>query len=421
MRLSFRSRTALIFMFVVPVLVTALFWFMFGRIADGEGFEVAATTVAIVNLDTTPVENLTEGQTDGLSGYDLTGAETTGAVLVELLKGENLASLMQIVEMDDPVAARAAVDRQEAGVALIIPANFGAALMGGPEKAVVELYRDPTLTIGPGIVASVVSRFLDTFSAPTLGMGVTMEQLGSAGAPISGELVDSLVSRYMAGAMETANRDSLRLQPIAGKANPLAEMLSLILGGMMVFYSFYTGANVLQSIVTEQEKGTLQRLFSTPTSHLTIIAGKFLAAVLVLTVQVVTLLVFGRLVFSINWGRPLAVALAASGIVVVAATAGVLLVSLLKTSKQAGVIYGGVLTLTGMLGLISVFTSGMPNSPASLQTISLLVPQGWAIRALRIAADEKPLAEMWLPLAVLLLWSAAFALIGQYRLKRRFA
>jgi ABC-2 type transport system permease protein len=225
----------------------------------------------------------------------------------------------------------------------------------------------------------------------------------------------------MAGAMETAQRESLRLQPIAGKANPLSEMLTLILGGMMVFYSFYTGANVLQSIVTEQEKGTLQRLFSTPTSHLAIIAGKFLAAVLVLTVQVVALLVFGRLVFSINWGQPLPVALAAIGVVIVAATAGVLLVSLIKTSKQAGVIYGGLLTLTGMLGLIPVFTSGMPNSPASLQTISLLVPQGWAVRALRLAADEKPIAEMWLPLAVLLLWSAAFALIGQYRLKRRFA
>ena len=49
---SFRSTFAIIFMFGVPLMVTGLFYLMFGSLsADEAGFNLPPTKVVIVNLD----------------------------------------------------------------------------------------------------------------------------------------------------------------------------------------------------------------------------------------------------------------------------------------------------------------------------------------------------------------------------------
>jgi ABC-2 type transport system permease protein len=190
---------------------------------------------------------------------------------------------------------------------------------------------------------------------------------------------------------------------------------------MMVFFAFYTGAGSMQTILVEEERGTLARLFTTPSSHRTILGGKGLAAVFTLVIQVIVLMTFGRVIFKIDWGDPLPVFLAGLGLVLVAASTGLFLVSLLDNTRQAGIVFGGVLTLTGMLGLIPVFTASAPNQPDSIKAVSLLVPQGWAILGFTTAIDGGTVSDMLPILAVLLAWSLVFVFIGQYRLQRRFA
>ena len=48
---SFRSFFAIMFMFIVPLLVTGMFYFMFGNIADSGEFNLPKTKVVIANLD----------------------------------------------------------------------------------------------------------------------------------------------------------------------------------------------------------------------------------------------------------------------------------------------------------------------------------------------------------------------------------
>ena len=206
----------------------------------------------------------------------------------------------------------------------------------------------------------------------------------------------------------------------AAPTDVISEIVSLILAGMMVFFSFYTGAASIETILIEEERGTLARLFTTPGSQRTILGGKVLAAIFTLTIQVVVLMSFGRLIFKIDWGDLLPVLLAGFGLVVVAAATGLFLVSLLNNTRQSGIVFGGVLTLTGMLGLIPVFTASAPNQPETIKAVSLLVPQGWAIRGFTTAIDGGTVGDMLPILAVLLAWSLVFTLIGQYRLQRRF-
>lgn len=177
----------------------------------------------------------------------------------------------------------------------------------------------------------------------------------------------------------------------------------------------------METILIEEERGTLARLFTTPNSHRTILGGKAIAVLITLVVQITVLLTFGHFVFNIDWGEAPAVILASLGLMITAAATGLFLVSFLKNTRQSGIVFGGVLTLTGMLGLIPVFTAGVPDQPGVVETISLLVPQGWAVRGYTIALDGGSITDVLPVFGVLVLWSLLFALIGQWQLQKRFA
>jgi ABC-2 type transport system permease protein len=189
---------------------------------------------------------------------------------------------------------------------------------------------------------------------------------------------------------------------------------------MMVFYAFFTGTSTAQSILKEEEERTLPRLFTTPTPQATILTGKLLSVFLTVSVQVVVLLIAARLIFGIQWGGLAAVALTAAGIICSASAFGIFVNSFLKDTKQAGVLFGGVLTVTGMVGMIRIFGMNSPGAARLGDTVSLLVPQGWAIRGLMQSIDGEPLRAALVSALVMLLWSAVFFSVGVLRFNKRY-
>jgi ABC-2 type transport system permease protein len=163
----------------------------------------------------------------------------------------------------------------------------------------------------------------------------------------------------------------------------------------------------------------LPRLFTTPTSQAEVLGGKFLSVGLTVLVQVVVLLIAARLLFGIQWGALPAVALVTLVIVCSASAFGVLVCSVLKNSKQGGIVFGGLLTVTGMVGMMDIFT-GNANS-ARFGIVPLLAPQGWAARSMLLSMNGAPIAQI-LPYAlVLLAASAAFFGLGVWRFQKRYA
>jgi hypothetical protein len=110
----------------------------------------------------------------------------------------------------------------------------------------------------------------------------------------------------------------------------------------------------------------------------------------------------------------------ALGIVFSASSFGIFLNSFLKDTKQGGVLFGGVLTLTGMVGMISIFAMGSPAAADLGNSVSLVVPQGWAVRALMQTMNAEPLSSLLVTTLVLLLWSAVFFSVGVWRFNRRY-
>jgi ABC-type multidrug transport system permease subunit len=203
--------------------------------------------------------------------------------------------------------------------------------------------------------------------------------------------------------------------------NTLLSIITPIMGGMMVFYAFFTGASTAQSILKEEEERTLPRLFTTPTPQATILTGKLLSVFMTVCAQVVVLLFAARLIFGIRWGAFLPVALTAVGIIFSASAFGIFVNSLLKDTKQAGVVFGGVLTVTGMVGMIEIFAAGSPSAGRLGDTVSLLVPQGWAIRGLMQSLNGEPVSAVLVTGLVMLVWSTAFFVVGILRFNKRYA
>ncbi len=425
---STRSMFALLFMFGIPILVTGLFYVMLGSAGDeDEGMTIAPILVQIVNLDAgSPL--LAGGMSDqaaydSMQGVDLSAAESMGDVLVAILRSPEFEGLINVVIASDENSAHAAVDAQQAGVAITIPDNFSAALIEPDVKTEIRLYKDPALTIGPAIFRALLAQMIENFASAKITLGVTLEQLNGTGYPVDGAAAQAIAMRYMQTMGDETTSLSLDVRTLEGEAagNQVFNPLSMILGGMMIFFAFFTGAATSESILREDERGTLPRLLTTPTRTPTILGGKFIAVALTLVVQVAFLILFGRLVFSIRWGEVLPVILSALVLVMLAGTFGVFLVSLLKNTRQGGVVFGGVMTITGMLGILKMFTMGVTTPNPTMDIVSMLVPQGWAMRALNLTMDGAPLGEMlpWIGGGILL--SAAFFIIGTWRLNRRFA
>jgi ABC-2 type transport system permease protein len=415
---SFRSAFAMIFMFVIPLLVPAMFYFMFGNIArTDQAFNLPVTKVIIVNLDQGSPE-FQQAMANFPGGMQ---ADSLGGLVVSVLESQDFANLIQVSRAADPETARAAVDNQKAGIAILLPADFSAQFSKLQGQAVIEFYQDPTLTIGPGIVKSILKQFMDSISGAKIAVNVTMAETGTTDYAIIGQVMQQYMAAQPQGDPTAALLDVRTPLQTEQPQSLMVRIIGPVMGAMMIFYAYYTGTATAQSILKEDEDHTLPRLFTTPTSHTTILTGKFLAVFLTVTVQVIILLIASRFIFAINWGRWEEVTLLVACIILSAATFGIFVNSLLKSTKQGGAIFGGVLTVTTMTGMMPVFVGFSGSTSSLMNTISLVVPQGWIVRMLQETMGNAPLNQILPTALVALAWSAVFFVIGIWRFQRRYA
>ena len=417
---SFRSASAVIFMFGIPLLVTGMFYMMFGNMAQNGGFDLPKTKVIIANMDA-------GGPKFQMNPKNIPGgrkAKTMGDLIVSILESDDMQDLIEISFAADPQAARASVDNQQAQVAIIIPADFSKQFADVRDgKAVIEFYQDPTLTIGPAIMRSILNRFLDSMGGVSIAINVFLDEADSSQYNLTGQVIQRYLDTSLA-LSDDLEGDLLDVRVSAGvkksaeqeKQNILLSIVGPIMGGMMIFYAFFTGTSTAQSILREEEERTLPRLFTTPTPQSTILTGKLLSVFMTVFVQVVVLLIVSHLVFGIQWGAIVSISLVALGTIFSASSFGIFVNSFLKDTKQAGVLFGGVLTVTGMVGMMSVIAT---NSSGAVRA-SLLVPQGWAIRGLMQSMHGEPMSAVLITLLAMLAWGTIFFIVGVLRFNRRY-
>src|SRR5512136_2832208 len=134
---SFRSLFAIGMMVVAPLLLTGLIYFAFGGFSKGSA-NVPAVKVGVVNLDTLPAKSGLEAP--------------LGNLIHDMFHDDSVKAWLTATDYPDEAAARAAVDAQTIGVAVVVPARFTERFLAGAADAPVLIVQDPTLTIGPMVV-----------------------------------------------------------------------------------------------------------------------------------------------------------------------------------------------------------------------------------------------------------------------------
>ena len=410
---SFRSVIAIGLMLVVPLLITGLIYFAFGGLSAGTGrLNLPALGLVLVNGDTPDA-----------------GGPALGQLLIDYFNDPAMPEWLAVSTAATEAEARAAVRDQAAGVAVIIPPGFSQAVLSSQGEAALTLIQDPALTLGPQIVQDLLRLFLDSVTGGRIAATVVGDQLAAQGLAVDQAAVLSAGQAYgvwVADAernLHHSDTPSLTVRaPAAGEAaaqpSELARILATIMAGMLIFFVFFGGANTAESILREDEEGTLARLFTTPTPRATILAGKFLAVLFTLGVQASVLIGLSALVFQINWGQLTSLALVVGALTIAAAGFGVCLVAFIKNLRQSGPIIGGVITVTGMLG--GLMSLGF-KMPAAFEVVNLTMPQGWAMRGLRLVLDGAGPLEVLPSVLVLLAVGVALFAIGSQVFRRRFA
>jgi len=413
---SFRSTFAIGMMVVAPLLLTGLIYAAFGGQSGGDA-SITAIKVGVANADQLPAGAAIDAP--------------LGASIRSMFFDDSVKSWITASDYPDAAAARAAVDKQEIGVAVIIPGDFTAQFLSGSHNSQVTIVSDPTLTIGPSVVQDMVTTMMDGATGAGIAVQTLMERAQANNIAAKPEQITSWISSYtqwFTGFQHDLFHDPekaalVQAAPAAGPAqtaDPIAELMGLTLSGQIIFFAFFTGAYAMMSILRDEEEGTLARLFTTPTSRTQILTGKFLAVFVTVIIQGLVLMTIGSLAFKINWGEPSSAALALTGQVVAASGLGVMLISLVKTSKQAGPVLGGGLTILGFLG--GLFTANIPNAlPAALATVADFTPQGWVLKAWRMALSGQPFSDLLLPFAVMLALGVIMFAIGNFMFHRRYA
>jgi ABC-2 type transport system permease protein len=413
---SMRSAFTIGMAVVAPLLLTGLIYFAFGGLSGGD-VSMTAMKVGVVNADTLPTDSPL--------------AAPIGDNIRAMFFDESVETWIEARDYPDEAAARAAVNTQEIGVAVIIPADLSTSLLSDEIDAQVTIISDPTLTIAPAVVQDMVTMMLDGVSGGGIAIQTLMERQQANGIQPDPAQIPGWVTRYTDWYREfqrdlfhNPEKAALVLTaPSAGEsksADPIQQMMGLTMAGQMIFFAFFTGAYAMMSILREDEEGTLARLFTTPTERANILAGKFLAVVLTVLLQGLVLMTAGHYAFGIAWGQPASVALALGGQVIAASGLGVLLISFVKTSKQGGPVLGGGLTALGMLG--GLFTANIPGGmPAAFAALANFTPQGWVLKGWKLSLAGSAPADLLLPFALALAMGVAMFAIGAVMFKRRFA
>lgn len=412
---SFRSLFAIGMMLIAPLLITGLIYAAFGSLSAGIGkFNLPTLKVLIVNQDQPTTNDLNLGQ-----------------MLIDFFHDPRMPSWLQVSTASDEAAARAAIDQQQAGVAIIVPADFSTQATSATGHTSLKLISDPTLTIRPRIVQDVLNQFIDGISGAKIALQVVSTQLQVNGQTLDATTQAAIAQEYSAWFQDLQQNLHHSTDPIvavqsptvsadnAPKSDSSSNMMARVMAGMLIFFAFFGATSSAQSILTEDEEGTLARLFTTPTSRTTILLGKFVGVFIIVIVQAIVLLIASSIVFRITWGQPITLILVTIGLVVIATGFGLLVMSLIKTARQSGPVLGGALTVTGMLG--GLFTVAVPNMPAGFNTLGLFMPQGWALRGWLAAIDGANPIDVLLPVVVMLMLGAVFFALGTIIFRKRFA
>ena len=367
LRLRIRNRTVVIFGLLVPLGLITVF-----HLVIGEGIVPRLEPVTVV-VSVPPGDRLGEALTAAVQGID---------------------ALDVTVQRRTPGQARAAVDDGDADLALLVPTGFTRDLEAG--RATTLHVVDGADNLETSIVTSVVNGAVDRMHAAA----VAARAGAAAGVP---------PDRLREVARRAATQGPAMTLTEGTAANEqLAPAGTLVAGQAGLFLMFTVGFGVL-ALLAEREEGTLDRLRSMPIRPGLIVTAKVCSAYLLGVGATTVLLVAGSLLFGVDFGSPVAVAVLVLCAVAAATSLTFLVARVARTAEQANLVQSILAMVLGVAGgaFFAVTARGVKGQLLDLTPVAAFQ------RGLGITAGGGGVTDIGTPVVILLGFALAMVLLSR--------
>jgi ABC-2 type transport system permease protein len=181
------------------------------------------------------------------------------------------------------------------------------------------------------------------------------------------------------------------------------DVLAYMAPGMALLFLMYTVTYGGRSILTERAQGTLPRLLVSPTSATQILGGKVFGIYLTGVAQVGILILASAIFFGVKWGDPLGATVLILAAVFGATGWGMLITAFARTPSQVASVGTAIMLIFGILGGSFINLEVMPPS---VQFISKITPNAWALDGFTTLALGGHLPQLIEPIIALLIMGA---------------
>ncbi len=384
-----------LFLVVMPVVFTLMFGFAFGGFGNGE--RDPRLPVGFVDQD----------------------GSRLSAGLLELLRA-SAAIRPVVLEGRDAQADRvdrAVRDEDLAGV-VIVPAGYGAGLLGGQVPRLQVIADESTQASIParlGIEAAA-GRLAGAVEAARLSAQAYADRTGSAA---SQEFLEKALDRAIAAwadppLMVQAKQSGAIVEK---KGSQITQSgFSHTSPSMMVQFAIAGLIGAASILVHERKARVLRRLLTTAISRVEIILGHYLAMVVMILGQLVILVAFGQLLLRVDYMRePLATLLVMVATALWTAALGLLIGTLAQTEDQVI-----ILALIPMFVLAGMGGAWVPleYTGKAFQAIGHLLPTAWAMDSFEnIVIRGLGLESVLLPVGIMVAYAAGLFALAAWRFK----
>jgi ABC-2 type transport system permease protein len=355
--LFLRDRRALVVSVLTPIVVAGFFGFLFGGTGSG-GNPISRMKVGVTDLD---------------------GSALTKAVIENLSQDASL-EIQQLPEDQAEQLVRGGKLR----AAIVFPKDFESAatgtLVGVGHMPDVKLLFDPSQSMVRPMVAGLLSQHvMQRLSRPNF--------IGNA-KPIP-----------------------FNIDNIAVTTGPRYNSYAHSFAGMSIQFILFMGIDAGIALLLMRQEGMWRRLRAAPLSRAVLLGSRVTATTLIAIMILAVVYLVARMVFDVRIaGSVPGFMMVACAFALLAATTGLMIASL---GRSVGATRG--VAMFSVLILVMLGGAWVPSFlfPEWLQHVTEFVPTRWAVDGLdQMSWRGLPLQSAFLPTAILVGWSALFALIA---------
>jgi ABC-2 type transport system permease protein len=349
-----------------------------------------------------------------LLGLAFQGAENVGVGVLDdsqgpasqaLVHGLEEAPGLTVRSYRDADALDTAVTRSEVGGGVYVPPDYDETLASG-DQATVQLLLD-SVSGDAAAVRAQVQEVIDRQSGLVLA------------ARAAQQAAELDLASGLELAAQAASAAALVEVQVTATGTGIAAGLSIrdyAVIGQLVLFLFLIALTGAGDMAESRRLGVSRRMLATPTTAGAVIGGEGLGRYGIAGLQAVAIIVGTALLFAVDWVNLPAVLAVVAVYALVATGAGLLVGAVASSAQQAGAI-GPVVGIT--LGFLGGCTWPLELVPEPMQVAAHLTPQAWAMDALTgIVGEGRSLAEVMVPVAVLLGFAAVLLPVSAWRLLR---